>query len=259
MAMTQAGEGVGDTLLRDMRELRTIPHRPRILTLVGKGHNGGDALLATKRFLRTIPTARAVILPLAAWEDCRPLTQRAWQELKELAEKRIEVIDPSADAVAELEKTTEENEFSAMLDGFLGMQARLPLREPLPDIIQWLNQSDKIILRAAVDLPTGVTAQGTEHPLRADFTYCTGIVKDPVLEDGNAEWVYHTQLTWLYVESSSSIGTWFWSEKLGWGWTRKDLWPYIWTNTPEGWVYFFGNKNGTLAFWDYTNGAYLKL
>lgn len=189
MAMTQAGEGVGDTLLRDMRELRTIPHRPRILTLVGKGHNGGDALLATKRFLRTIPTARAVILPLAAWEDCRPLTQRAWQELKELAEKRIEVIDPSADAVEELEKTTEENEFSAMLDGFLGMQARLPLREPLPDIIQWLNQSDKIILRAAVDLPTGVTAQGTEHPLRADFTYCTGIVKDPVLEDGNAEWV----------------------------------------------------------------------
>ena len=29
MAMTQAGEGVGDTLLRDMRELRTIPHRLR--------------------------------------------------------------------------------------------------------------------------------------------------------------------------------------------------------------------------------------
>ena len=75
----------------------------------------------------------------------------------------------------------------------------------------------------------------------------------------NENWVYHTQLTWLYVESSSSIGTWFWSEKLGWGWTRKDLWPYIWTNTPEGWVYFFGNKNGTLAFWDYTNGSYLKL
>lgn len=189
LAMSKAGDGVGDTLLRDMRELRTIPHRPRILTLVGKGHNGGDALIATKRFLRTIPTARAVILPVAAWEDCRPLTQRAWQELKELAEKRIEVIEPSADAVEELEKATEENEFSAMLDGFLGMQAKLPLREPLPDIIQWLNQSDKIILRAAVDLPTGVTAQGTEHPLRADFTYCTGIVKEPVLEDGNAEWV----------------------------------------------------------------------
>ena len=76
--MTKAGEGIGDALLRDMRELRTIPPRPRILTLVGKGHNGGDALIATKRFLRTIPTARAVILPLAEWNNCRPLTRRAW-------------------------------------------------------------------------------------------------------------------------------------------------------------------------------------
>ena len=43
--MNRAGEAVGDSLLRDMRELRTIPHRPRILVLVGKGHNGGDALI----------------------------------------------------------------------------------------------------------------------------------------------------------------------------------------------------------------------
>ena len=188
-AMTKAGEGVGDALLRDMRELRTIPPRPRILTLVGKGHNGGDALIATKRFLRTIPTARAVILPLAEWDDCRPLTQRAWGELMDLAEKRIQVIDPKDDAVAELEKAVEENELSALVDGFLGMQAKLPLRDPLPKILQWINQSERIAVRAAVDLPTGVTAEGTQNPLRVDFTYCTGIVKQPVLEQSNAEWV----------------------------------------------------------------------
>ena len=75
----------------------------------------------------------------------------------------------------------------------------------------------------------------------------------------NENWIFHTELTWLYVESSSSIGTWFWSEKLGWGWTRKDLWPYIWINSPKGWVYFFGNQDDTLTFWDYTNSEYLKL
>ena len=188
-AMTKAGEGVGDAMLRDMRELRTIPPRPRILTLVGKGHNGGDALIATKRFLRTIPTARAVILPIAEWDDCRSLTQRAWGELMELAKKRIQVIDPKDDAVAELEKAVEENELSALVDGFLGMQAKLPLRDPLPKVLQWINQCEKIAVRAAVDLPTGVTAEGTENPLRADFTYCTGIVKKPVLDRSNAEWV----------------------------------------------------------------------
>ena len=35
--MNRAGEGIGDAMLRDMRELRTIPPRPRILALVGKG------------------------------------------------------------------------------------------------------------------------------------------------------------------------------------------------------------------------------
>ena len=55
--MSHAGEAVADTALRDMRELRTLPHRPRLLVLVGKGHNGADALIATRRFLRTIPTS----------------------------------------------------------------------------------------------------------------------------------------------------------------------------------------------------------
>ena len=188
-AMNKAGEGVGDALLRDMRELRTIPHRPRLLTLVGKGHNGGDALIATKRFLRTIPTARAVILPLVSWEDCRPLVQRAWKELTELAEKRIELIETSADFLQELEKKTGDRGFDALIDGLLGMQAKLPLRDPLPSILKWVNDSEKIAVKASVDLPTGITENGIEHPLRADFTYCTGIVKELVTDSENADFV----------------------------------------------------------------------
>ncbi len=186
-AMNQAGEGVGDALLRDMRELRTIPHRPRLLALVGKGHNGGDALIATKRFLRTIPTARAVILPLVRWKDCRPLTRRAWDELKELAGQRIELIDPNSNLIEGLERATQRDEFHALIDGFLGMQAKLPLRAPIPDILQWINQSSRIGVRASIDLPTGVTEEGRENPLRADFTYCPGIVRKAVLNPENVE------------------------------------------------------------------------
>lgn len=80
-----------------------------------------------------------------------------------------------------------------------------------------------------------------------------------IFKRANENWVFHTDLNWLYVESSSASGTWFWCEKIGWGWTRNDLWPYIWTNAPQGWVYFFGNQDGTLTFWDYTNSEYLKL
>ena len=37
--------------------------------------------------------------------------------------------------------------------------------------------------------PTGVTDKGTEDSIRADFTYCTGIVKEPILKSENAEFV----------------------------------------------------------------------
>ena len=188
-SMNKAGQGVGDALLRDMRELRTIPHRPRLLVLVGKGHNGGDSIVATKRFLQTIPTARGVILPLETWEKCRLLTQRAWDELRELAGKRIEVIDPSSNLLKELEEKVKDRGFDALIDGLLGMQAQLPLRDPIPAIIKWVNHSEKIAVRASVDMPTGVTGEGFENPLRADFTYCTGIVKAPVLDSLHAEFV----------------------------------------------------------------------
>ena len=93
-AMRAAGEGLADCLLRDMRELRTIAHRPRFLFLVGKGHNGGDALVAAKRLLRSIPTARACLWPAEPWESCRPNTQRARDELLVLAVKRVEELEP---------------------------------------------------------------------------------------------------------------------------------------------------------------------
>jgi hydroxyethylthiazole kinase-like uncharacterized protein yjeF len=193
-AMNQAGESLGDSFLRDMRELRTIPHHPRILVLVGKGHNGGDALIAVKRMLRTIPTARAVVWPLCQWDECRPLTQRARSEMMELASKRIEEMSPASELGGidglknALAEQTEDRGFDASIDGLLGMQASLPLRSPLADWVKLLNEFDEIAVRAAVDLPTGIGEGSGEAALRADFTYCTGIVKSPVVSPDNLRW-----------------------------------------------------------------------
>ena len=194
--MNQVGEAIGDALLRDMRELRTIPHRPRLLVLVGKGHNGGDALLAAKRLLRTIPTMRAVVWPLAEWSDCRPNVVRALEEAKELVGKKMEILEPvsaypSLDAIRHVwAEISPGHGFDATVDGLLGMQARLPLRSPLQEWVKFLNQQDTLGARVAVDMPTGINEDGNVPDdgtvLRADFTYCTGIAKAPVFLSGNA-------------------------------------------------------------------------
>ena len=194
-AMNAAGVGVADSLLRDMRELRTIPHRPRFLFLVGKGHNGGDALVAAKRLLRSIPTARACLWPVQPWDACKPNVQRARDELLELAAKRVEELEPLSTLAspenieATLDQAVHGDGFHACLDGFLGMQFRPPVREPLSHLLGFLNDQADLGLRASVDLPSGVGDETDPSPFRADFTYATGIAKAPLLDPANAQFV----------------------------------------------------------------------
>ena len=190
--INRAGEAVADSALRDMRELRTIPHRPRLLVLVGKGHNGADALLAAKRFLRTIPTARAVVWQWAPKDDCRRMTQRAFEELIEFASKRLEIIPSAREMNQEkmdqtFNELTKDRGFDLAIDGVLGMQGRAGLESPLDGWIRLFNQTNQIIVRVSVDMPSGISESlpGETEPFRADFTYCTGIVKTPILEISN--------------------------------------------------------------------------
>ena len=190
--MTHAGEAVADTALRDMRELRTIPHRPRLLVLIGKGHNGADALIASRRFLRTIPTSRAVVWPWAPKEDCRELTGRAFEELIDFAPKRIELLSPAmqmdlTEIVETFSKVCQERGFDLLIDGVLGMEGRPGLQSPMDVWFDLLNQAEQISVRVAVDLPSGISEAGlpAAETLRVDFTYCTGIAKSPVTVEAN--------------------------------------------------------------------------
>jgi hydroxyethylthiazole kinase-like uncharacterized protein yjeF len=211
--MTKAGESVADSALRDMRELRTIPHRPRILALVGKGHNGADALIAVRRFLRTIPTARAVIWQWATKDDCRSLTQRAFEELIEFASKRVEIMPVVSDLKGDelrdaWSAQTKDRGFDLLIDGLLGMQGRPFQQSPMSNWIGLLNNTEEISVRVSVDLPSGISddeVRGPE-PFRADFTYCTGIVKSSVIKDFNRHYVGRLRYLDLgfFNDSSSS-------------------------------------------------------
>ena len=193
--MNQVGNAIGDALLRDMRELRSIPPRPRFLALVGKGHNGGDALLGLRRLLKTIPTARAVVWPLREWKSGRPNLIRARAELMESANQRVQEISPisemnhSENIRKVWEERVGEGGFEATLEGILGMQAKLPLKSPLLEWIRMLNEDSRLGVRVSVDMPTGVGEDETVDAFKAHFTYCTGIVKTPVLVPKNQNWV----------------------------------------------------------------------
>ncbi|MBK8477576.1 MAG: bifunctional ADP-dependent NAD(P)H-hydrate dehydratase/NAD(P)H-hydrate epimerase [Opitutaceae bacterium] len=184
-AMQRAGRAVAQGIERDALEIGGLPASARLLILVGKGHNGGDALLAAEALLASRPLATATIVPVFGERAFRPLAFRAWQQLVASAPGRINLVNSRGLR----ERLAAEEHWDLCLDGILGLQFRLPLEADLANLLAALNDHQAFGLRVAVDLPTGVGEESAPVAFRADFTYATGIVKEPVLNPSAAPWV----------------------------------------------------------------------
>jgi NAD(P)H-hydrate epimerase len=164
-AMRRAGHAVGDAVITDALELAPLPRSPRILVLVGKGHNGGDALIAARRLLEGCPAGqgRVEVLFVLGERCLRPLAARAWRELVHAGGARVRVIAEAAMA----------GRYDVVLDGIFGFNFRAPADAAVARVITAANALD-VGLRAAVDVPSAGLFQ-------ADFTYATGSVKVPAV------------------------------------------------------------------------------
>ncbi|MEO0794678.1 MAG: NAD(P)H-hydrate dehydratase [Verrucomicrobiota bacterium] len=175
-AMNKAGRGLGRAVVDDYCELahpQSRSHRkPKILVLVGKGHNGGDALLAANEITRIRPETEVFVLTPYEKKEMRTLTRRAYDALEQTG--KCQTIP-----LLRVPSLT----FDLCLDGLLGMQFKPPLRDNVMDLLRVLNEHPSIRCRVAVDLPSGI---GDPNAFRADFTYATGIVKSPAIDPDNA-------------------------------------------------------------------------
>lgn len=179
-AMQRAGRAVATALRDDAQEIGGLGAHARLLVLAGKGHNGGDALLAAAALLDELPGATAdVVLPFGI-DALRPLARRALDVLRRTATARVREID-----AATLKR--EIASYDACLDGVFGFQFRPPIDAATAELLAWVNTHPRIRLRAAVDLPSGLGEDANDATVfRADFTYCTGIVKTLVVAPANA-------------------------------------------------------------------------
>lgn len=51
-------------------------------------------------------------------------------------------------------------------------------------------------------------------------------------------WLYHADLGWLYRVGESADSLWFWNPRLGWFWTSRATYPFLWSHLEAGWLYF---------------------
>jgi len=71
-------------------------------------------------------------------------------------------------------------------------------------------------------------------------------------------WIRHEQLDWVFPIESPTAGLWLWKEGMGWLWTDKEIYPFLNKSSTGGWLYFYGQYNGTLLFYDYEAKGWIR-
>ena len=72
-------------------------------------------------------------------------------------------------------------------------------------------------------------------------------------------WVRHAQLGWVFPVESPTAGIWLWKDGMGWLWTDKGVYPFLYGANGSGWHYFYGLHEGTTLFFDYQSKKWRTL
>ena len=73
-------------------------------------------------------------------------------------------------------------------------------------------------------------------------------------------WLYHRDLHWLYLYDAIPLsGAWLWYDPLGWVWTSRERFPYLWSAEREGWFFYNEESQSPNWFYDFESANWVKL
>jgi NAD(P)H-hydrate epimerase len=173
--MEAAGRGLADVIQKEFGHSA----QKKITALVGSGNNGGDALVALDYLLSQGWQASALLFRKRPPHD--PL-------MKRVRDNGGTILDCSEypQSCDSIQQKLAEADF--ILDGVLGTGIKLPIREPLDDLLGFVKKEvdglEKKPPIIAVDCPSGIdcdSGEAAQTCLRADLTVTMAAVKQGLL------------------------------------------------------------------------------
>ncbi|MGB3491851.1 MAG: NAD(P)H-hydrate dehydratase [Elainellaceae cyanobacterium] len=172
---------VAGLIARRIQALYPVESYPRVLVLVGPGHNGGDALVVARelheqgyRVARCHPISKL-----------KPLTQAHSDYADHLG---IPTLSPEA-------IQPDSSDWDWVIDGLFGFGLTRPLEGAIATLVNILNAHPAPLV--SIDLPSGLdtntgTVLGTA--IHATYTLCLGLWKRSLLQDSSLDVVGQTEL-----------------------------------------------------------------
>ena len=173
--MEGAGRGLADVIQKEFGHSA----QKMITALVGSGNNGGEALVALDYLLSQGWQASALLFRKRSPHD--PL-------MKRVRDNGGAILDCSEypQSCDSIQQELAEADF--ILDGVLGTGIKLPIREPLDDLLGFVKKEVDGLRKKppiiAVDCPSGIdcdSGEAAQTCLRADLTVTMAAVKQGLL------------------------------------------------------------------------------
>ena len=73
----------------------------------------------------------------------------------------------------------------------------------------------------------------------------------------NGNWVFHSDLGWMYAQSIAQDSFWLHDEDLGWLYTSKSLNRFFYMHSNGGWLYQLESTSDN-RFWDYQENSEIQ-
>ena len=119
---------------------------------------------------------------------------------------------------------------------------------------------------------TRLTAHFSLHRDSGKFHYSIGAVDREggwresdwfgIFHQIHDNWVFHSDLGWIFVDTPSNHSFWFWRDPLGWLWTTREIHPSAWNDNTKNWIRFRvesstgklqKDERGNLIYYDYSD------
>ena len=74
----------------------------------------------------------------------------------------------------------------------------------------------------------------------------------------DSDWFYHAEFGWLYVSGSDPENLWLWNNSLGWVWTSKTAFPYLYSAKISDWLLWKKTTGSDSVFFDYSSSQWTR-
>lgn len=170
LLMENAGRSFVDELGKAYPKLKN----KRIVILCGRGNNGGDGFVAA-RYL-ALRGAKPSILLFADPEKLRGDARTNWQ-IANAMELTIQILPTAASARACLRKAVIPD---VIVDALFGTGLAKPIGRDFRPVVEWINKASSTAFVAAVDIPSGISANSAVVPgpaVKANLTVTFSAMK----------------------------------------------------------------------------------